>query len=50
MILAGDDASYKLTCDHKPCSYQHIVLVEITDMNGKSYLKMFVLTKSFLLQ
>ena len=50
IIVTGRDASYQLTCCHNLCSYQIIVPVEITDMNGERYLKMYVLTKSCLLR
>ena len=45
MILTENGASYEITQNHKLCSYQHIVTVEVIDVNGESFLKIIVLTK-----
>ena len=35
IIVSEQDASYRLGCCHNSCSYQIIVPVEITDVNGQ---------------
>ena len=50
MILTENGTSYEITRNHKLCSYQHIVMVEVIDVNGESFLKIIVLTKSCLLR
>ena len=36
IIVTGQEAFYRLACCDNPCSYQIIVPVEITDVNGES--------------
>ena len=50
IIVTGWDASCRPTSCHNSCSYLILVPIEITDVNGDRELKMYVLTKSCLLQ